>query len=105
MVKSKVGFHHRNPKVVELKIGVHHGCPNSNQKCLKVVKLVIRLHHKSLEEVEFMMKLFYGSSKGSEANIEASPRGLSHRVSRRVASFIRAISEFQNEMGVIDYVW
>ena len=48
------------------------------KRCFEVVKVVMELHYESLKVVEFMMKLYHGSSKEGEASIKASPHELSH---------------------------
>ena len=45
MVKLVHGLHQEGPRVVELEVGLHHGCPGSDHRSLGVVKLVMGLHH------------------------------------------------------------
>ena len=41
------GLHQESPRVVELEVGLHHGCLGSDHRNPGVVKLVIGLHHGS----------------------------------------------------------
>ena len=45
MVKLVHGLHQEGPRVVELEVGLHHGCPGSDCRSLEVVKLMMGLHH------------------------------------------------------------
>ena len=47
MVKLVYGLHQEGPRVVELEVGFHHRCPNSNHRSPRVVKLVIGLYQGS----------------------------------------------------------
>ena len=47
MVKVVHGLHQESPRVVELKVGLHHGYLGGDYGCSGVVKLVMRLHHGS----------------------------------------------------------
>ena len=48
------------------------------KRCLRVMKLMIELHHGNLKVAKFMMELHYKSSKGGEASVEVSLHGLLH---------------------------
>ena len=80
MVKLVHVLHQEGPRVVELKVGLHHGCPCSDCRSLGVVKLVMRLHHGSPRmvklEVGFHQRCFIREqkvSRGGEASDGASP--------------------------------
>ena len=79
VAKHVLGFHYRSPGVVMLKVGLHHGCPDSDQELSQGGKVSNRLQYSSLKEVEFMMKLYYESIEGGEASIEASLHRLQHQ--------------------------
>ena len=74
------GLHQESPRVVELKIGLYHGCLDGDHGCPGVVKLVMRLHHGSPTVVKLEIGLYQGCyirehevSQGSEASDDASP--------------------------------
>ena len=82
MVKLVHGLHQEGPRVVELEVGLHHGCPNSDHRSPGVVKLVMGLHHGSLKVVKLEVGLHQGCyirkhevSRGGEASDRAlSPK-------------------------------
>ena len=41
------GLHQKSPRVVELEVGLHHGCPVSDYRSPRVVKPIMKLHHGS----------------------------------------------------------
>ena len=68
------------PRVVELEVGLHHGCPGSDHRSPGVVKLVIGLDHESPRVVKLEVGLHQECfikeqevSWGSEASDGASP--------------------------------
>ena len=74
------GLHQESPRVVELEIGLHHGCLSSDHRSPGVVRLVMRLHHGSPLVVKLVMRLLQGCyirkhevSWDSKASVEASP--------------------------------
>ena len=54
------GLHQEGPRVVELEVGLHHGCPSSDHKSPGVVKLVMGLHHGSPTVVKLDVGLQQG---------------------------------------------
>ena len=80
MVKLVYGLRQESPRVVELEVGLHHGCLGSDHKSLDVVKLVIELHHGSPRVVKLEVRLHQGCfireqevCRGGEASDRASP--------------------------------
>ena len=76
-----MGLHQGSPKVVKLKIGLHHGCSGSDHRSPGVVKLVMGLHHGNPTVVKLEIWLLQGCYigehdvfRGGEASDEASPR-------------------------------
>ena len=45
---------------MELKVGLHHGCLDSDHRSPGVVELVMRLHHESPSMVKLVMRLHQG---------------------------------------------
>ena len=81
MVKLVHGLHQESLRVVELKVGLHHGCPGSDHSSPGVVKLVMGLHHGNPRVVKlegglhqecFIRELEV--SLGGEASDGASPQ-------------------------------
>ena len=73
------GLHQESPKVVELELGLHHGCLGSDHRSLGVVKLMMRLHHGSPMVVKLEIGLQQGCyireqemSRDGKANDRAS---------------------------------
>ena len=60
MVKLVHGLHQESPRVVELEVELHHGCPGSNHRNPGVVKLVMGLHHGSPRVVKLEVGLHQG---------------------------------------------
>ena len=80
MVKLVHGLHQESPRVVELEVGLHHGCLSSNHRSRGMVELVMRLHHESPSMVKLVMRLHQGCYlgehevvRGGEASDEALP--------------------------------
>ena len=80
MVKLVRGLYQESPRVVELKVGLHHGYSGSDHRSSGVVKLVMGLHHGSPMVVKLEVGLYqrcysreHEVSQGSEASDEASP--------------------------------
>ena len=80
MVKLVHGHHQESPRVMELQVGLHHGCIGSDHRSPGVVELVMRLHHGSPSVVKLVMRLHQGCyirehevSWGGEASVGASP--------------------------------
>ena len=80
MVKLVHGLHQENPRVVDLKVGLHHGYLSGDYGCPGVVKLVMGLHHGSPREVKLEIGLHQGCfireqevSRGGEASDAVSP--------------------------------
>ena len=66
--------------MVELEVGLHHGCLSGDHRCPEVVKLVMGLHLGSLMVVKLEVGLHQGCyikehevSRGGEASDGASP--------------------------------
>ena len=66
--------------MVELEVGLHHGCLGGDHGCLGVVKLVMELHRGSPTMVKLETGLYQGCyirehevSRGGEASDGASP--------------------------------
>ena len=66
--------------MVKLEVGLHHGCPGSDHRSPRVVKLVMGLHHDSPREMKREIGLHQGCfireqevSRGGEASDGASP--------------------------------
>ena len=66
--------------MVELEVGLHHGCLDGDHGCFGVVKLVMGLHHGSPTVVKLEVGLHQGCyirehkvSRGGEASDGASP--------------------------------
>ena len=47
MVELVHGLHQEGPRVIELEVGLHYGCPDSDHRNPRVVELVRVLHHGS----------------------------------------------------------
>ena len=80
MVELVHGLHQEGPRVVELEVGLHHGCLSGDHRSSGAVELVMRLHHGSPLVVKLVMKLYQGCyirehevSRGGEASDGASP--------------------------------
>ena len=80
MVKLVHELHQEGPRVVELKVGLHHGCLGSDHRSPGVVKLVMGLHHGSQRVVKLEVGLYQRCfireqevSWGGEASDGASP--------------------------------
>ena len=74
------GLHQESPRVVELEVGLHHGCLGGDHGCPKVVKLVMGLHRGSPMVVKLEVGLHRGGYirehegfRGGEASDGASP--------------------------------
>ena len=52
VVKIVHGLYQEDPRVVELKVGLHHKCPGSDHRSPRVVKLVMELHHRNPKVVK-----------------------------------------------------
>ena len=50
-------LHQEGPRMVELEVGFHHGCPGSDQRSSGVVKLVMGLHYGNLMVVKLEVGL------------------------------------------------
>ena len=79
MVKVMHGLHQESPKVVELKVELHHGCVGSDHRSPRVVELVMWFHHESPKVVKLELGLHQGCfirehevSRGGEASDKAS---------------------------------
>ena len=48
------------PRVVELEVGLHHGCPSSSYRSPRVVKLVMGLHRENPKVVKLKVGLYQG---------------------------------------------
>ena len=73
-------LHQESPSVVELEVGLHHGCLGGDHGCPEVVKLVMGLHRGSPMVVKLEVGLHQGGyirkhevSWGGGANDGASP--------------------------------
>ena len=53
MLKFKI--HYENPRVVKLEVGLHHGCPTSDHKNLKIVKLVMGFLYGLYSKIGFLI--------------------------------------------------
>ena len=80
MVELVHGLHQESPRVVELEVGLHHGCLGCDHRSPRVVKLVMWLHHGSPKVVKLEIGLHQGCyirehevSRGGEASDGASP--------------------------------
>ena len=80
MVKLVHGLHQESPRVVELEVGLHHGCLGSDCRSPGVVKLVMGLHHGSPRLVKLEVGFHQGCfireqevSWSGEASNGASP--------------------------------
>ena len=80
VVKLVHGLLQESPRVVELEVGLHHGCFGADHGCLGVVKLEIGLHRGSRTVVKLEIGLHQGCyirehevSRGGEASDGASP--------------------------------
>ena len=60
MVELVFGLHQESPRVVELEVGLHHGCLGGDHRCLRVVKLVMGLHRGSPMVVKLEVGLHQG---------------------------------------------
>ena len=81
MVELVHGLHQESPRVVQLEVGLHHGCLGSDHRSPRVVKLVLGLHHRSPRVVKLEVGLHQECfireqevSRGSEASDGASPQ-------------------------------
>ena len=66
-------LHQEGPRVVELKVELHHGCSGGDYRSPGVVNLVMGLHHQRCKNVKFVIELHHGSPKECEASVGASP--------------------------------
>ena len=57
VMKLMHGLQQESPRVVELEVGLHHGCPDSDHRSPGVVKLVMGLHHGSPRVVKLKLGL------------------------------------------------
>ena len=81
MVKLVHGLHQEGPRVVELEVGLHHGCSSSDHRSPEVVKLVMGLYHGSpkvvkLEVAKLHQRCYireHEVSRDGEASDGASP--------------------------------
>ena len=64
------GLHQEGPKVVELEVGLHHGCPDSDHRSPRVVKLVMGLHHGILVVVKLEVELHHGCPDSDHRSLE-----------------------------------
>ena len=60
MVELMHRLHQESPRIVELEVGLHHGCSGSNHRSLGVVKLVMLVHHGSPTVVKLEVGLHQG---------------------------------------------
>ena len=60
MVKLVHGLHQESPRMVELEVGLHHGCFGGDHRSPEVVKLVMGLHHRSPKVVKLVVGLYQG---------------------------------------------
>ena len=74
------GLYQENPRVVELEVGLHHGCLCSDHRSSGVVELMMGLHHGSPRVVKLVMRLYQGCymrehevSRSGEVSDGASP--------------------------------
>ena len=51
------GLHQEGPRVVELEVELHHGCPGRDHRSSGVVKLMIGLHHGNPRVVKLEVEL------------------------------------------------
>ena len=79
-MKLIYGLLQDSPRVVELEVGLHHGCLGGDHGCPRVMKLVMGFHHGSPTVVKLEVGLHQGSyirehevSWGGEASNGASP--------------------------------
>ena len=75
MVKLMHGLHQESLRVVELEVGLHHGCLGGDHGCPRVVKLVMGPHRGSPTVVRLEVGLHQGCyirehevSQGGEAS-------------------------------------
>ena len=80
MVKLMHGLHQESQRVIELEVGLHHGCLGGDHGCFGVVKLEMGLHYGNPTVVKLEVGLYQGCyirehevSWGGEANDRASP--------------------------------
>ena len=80
VVKLVHRLHQESPRVVELEVGLHHGCLGGDHRCPGVVKILMGLHHGSSREVKLKVGLHLGCfnreqevSPGGAASDAASP--------------------------------
>ena len=80
MVKLMHELYQDGPRMVELEVGLHHGCPSSDHRSPGVVKLVMGLHHGSPTMVKLEVGLHQGCYirehevfQGGKASDAASP--------------------------------
>ena len=81
MVKLVHGLHQESLRVMELEVGLYHGCLGSDHRSARVVKLIIRLYLGSPRVVKLVMRLHQGyyireheMSRGGKASNRASPQ-------------------------------
>ena len=60
MMELVHGLHQESLKVVELEVGLHHGCSNSDHRSSRVVKLVMEIHHGNPKVVKLEVGLHQG---------------------------------------------
>ena len=80
MVKLVHGLLQESPRVVELEVGLHHGCLGGDHRSPGVVELVMGLYHGSPKVVKLEVGFHQGCyirehevSRGGEASDGASP--------------------------------
>ena len=80
MVKLVHGLLQESPTVIELEVGLYHGCLGGDHGCLGVMKLVMGLHRGSPTVMKLEVGLHqrcyireYEVSRGGEASDGASP--------------------------------
>ena len=74
------GLYQEGPRIVELDVELHHGCPDGDHRSRRVVKLVMGLHHGSPRVVKLEVGLHQGCFireqevfRGGEASDGTSP--------------------------------
>ena len=80
------GLHQESPRVVQLEVGLHHGCLSGDHRSPGVVKLVMGLHHGSPRVVKLEVGLHqrcyikdHEVSWDGEASDGASPPKMQER--------------------------
>ena len=54
------GLYQESPRLMELEVGLHHGCLDSDHRSPGVVELVMKLHHGSPTVMKLVMRLHQG---------------------------------------------